>query len=294
MTLLKVPCPNSFKARHLLFLESPGVYASKYSCRDFLCRRGKFAVDKDESLSLLSAPVLLDGGVGGVGIGASPLCTAKCGSLRIGISVAGSGVASTGAWEPETVICRGFGTCIASGIYSLMLRFLPCSSAFFSLFICSPDSFGVAINPWYALRFDWFAMAADMDSPFAVTRAESAVMGIMSSREGGREVSCFQGPGESPVISGEGSGVTSGIAFSIGEDKAELGAEPKFELLPTLVAKTFFILGVRFKPNDVGFEGILVNSLGLRPVVFALASVTVYPGIMSVCIRNPALRGLEC
>jgi len=263
-----------------------------------LCSRGKFAVDKDESLSLLSAPVLLDGGVGGVGIGASPLCTAKCGSLRIGTSVAESGVASTGAWEPETVICRGFGTCIAPGIYSLMLRFLPCSSAFFSLFICSPDSFGVAINPWYALRFDWFAMAAEMDSPFAVTRAESAVMGIMSSREGGREVSCFQGPGESPVISGEGSGVTSGIAFSIGEDKAELGAEPKFEpkfeLLPTLDAKTFFILGVRFKPNDVGFKGILVDSLGLRPVVFALASVTVYPGIMSVCIRNPALRGLEC
>jgi hypothetical protein len=75
---------------------------------------------------------------------------------------------------------------------------------------------------------------------------------------------------------------------------AEPKFEPKFELLPTLVAKTFFILGVRFKPNGVDFEGILVNSLGLRPVVFALASVTVYPGIISVCIRNPALRGLEC
>ena len=108
-------------------------------------------MDKDESLSLLSAPVLLDGGVGGLGIGAKPRCTAKCGSLRMYISVAESGVASrTGAWDPDTVICRGFG--IASGIYSLMLRFLACSSAFLSLFVCGPampDS-----NPWYALLFD--------------------------------------------------------------------------------------------------------------------------------------------
>lgn len=144
MTLLNVPCPRSFRARHLLFFESPGVYASKYSCRDFLCGRGKCAVDKEESLSLLSAPVLLDGGVGGFGMGASPRCTAKCGSLRIYISVAESGGASRiGAWDPETVVYRGFGTCIASGTYSLMLRFLACSSAFFSLFICgltSPDS----------------------------------------------------------------------------------------------------------------------------------------------------------
>ena len=133
-----------------------------------------------------------------------------------------------------------------------------------------------------------------MDSPFDVTRAESAVMGIMRSREEGRDVSFFQGPGESPVKSGEGSGVTSAIAFNIGEDKAELGAEPKFELLPTLVAKTFFILGVRSKPKDVDFEGIRFSSLELRDVVSALASVTVYPGIISVCIRKPALRGVEC
>lgn len=136
-------------------------------------------------------------------------------------------------------------------------------------------------------------MAEDIDSPFAVTRAESAVMGIMSSREVGRDVSFFQGPGESPVISGEGSGVTSAIAFNIGEDKAEFGAEPKFELLPTLLAKTFFILDVRAKEKFDDFDGILFDSLELRAVVFALASVTVYPGIISVCIRRPALKGLE-
>ena len=133
-----------------------------------------------------------------------------------------------------------------------------------------------------------------MDSPLAVTSAESAVIGIMSSREVGREVSFFQGPGESPVISGDGSGVTSAMAFSIGEDRAEFGAEPKFELLPTLLAKTFFILGVRGKEKVVDFVGILLDSLELRAVVFALASVTVYPGIISVCIRNPALSGLDC
>jgi hypothetical protein len=136
-------------------------------------------------------------------------------------------------------------------------------------------------------------MAEDMDSPFAVTRAESAVTGIMSSREVGREVSLFQGPGESPDISGEGSGVTSAIAFNIGEDRAELGAEPKFELLPTLVAKTFFILGVRANEIFDDLVGSLVDSLELRAVVFALAAVTVHPGIISVCIRSPALRGLE-
>jgi hypothetical protein len=115
-------------------------------------------------------------------------------------------------------------------------------------------------------------MAEEMDSPFAVTRAESEVMGIMRSREDGRETSFLQGPGESPDISGEGNGVTSAIAFNIGEDKAELGAEPKFELLPTLLANMFFILGVRAKDILVG---ILDNSLELRAVLFVLAAVTV-------------------
>ena len=109
-------------------------------------------------------------------------------------------------------------------------------------------------------------------------------------------MSFFQGPGESPDKSGEGNGVTSAIALNIGEDKAELGADPKFELLPTLVANTFFMLGVRASDMFVSFlnglDGILDDSLELRAVVFALAAVTVYPGITSVCIRNPALRGL--
>jgi hypothetical protein len=134
-------------------------------------------------------------------------------------------------------------------------------------------------------------MAEEIDSPFAVTRADSEVIGIMRSREAGRDTSFFHGPGESPDISGEGSGVTSAIAFNIGEDNAELGAEPKFELLPTLLAKMFFMLGVRAKEILVG---ILDDSLELRAVLFVLAAVTVYPGMISVCIRRPALRGLEC
>ena len=96
-------------------------------------------------------------------------------------------------------------------------------------------------------------MADDMDSPFAVTSAESEVGGIISSREVGRDASFFQGPGESPVISGEGNGVTSAIAFNMGDDKAEFGAEPKFELLPTLLEKMFFILGVRAKEKFADF-----------------------------------------
>jgi hypothetical protein len=82
-----------------------------------------------------------------------------------------------------------------------------------------------------------------MDSPFAVTSAESAVIGILSSLELGREVSRFQGPGESPDMRGEGRGVTSAIALNIGDESAEFGADPRLELLPKLVAKTFFILG---------------------------------------------------
>ena len=44
---------------------------------------------------------------------------------------------------------------------------------------------------------------------------------------------------------GEGKGVTSAMALSIGEENAELGAEPKPELLPTLDAIRFLTLGVR-------------------------------------------------
>lgn len=84
-----------------------------------------FAAESDESLSLLSPPVLLEGGVGGLGTGAKPLCTARCGSLRICISdVLESGVESRGAWEPDTVICLFIGIGTFSGIYSLRLLFL--------------------------------------------------------------------------------------------------------------------------------------------------------------------------
>ena len=119
-----------------------------------------------------------------------------------------------------------------------------------------------------------------MDSPFAVTRAESAVMGIMRSREGGRDTNFFQGPGESLDIRGEGNGVTSAIAFSIGEDMAEPGRDPAFALLPKLLAKTFLMLGVRAS-GAIGILGVLVtlgmrvDSLELRAVLLFVEGVTV-------------------
>jgi hypothetical protein len=140
------------------------------------------------------------------------------------------------------------------------------------------DSLAFVTNPWYALRLTWFAIAEDIDSPLAVTNADSALMGIMSSREFGREASFFQGPGESPDINGEGRGVTSAIALSIGEDSAELGADPIAEVLPTLLARTFLMLGVLVKGMFVGFElgiGIRDDSLELRAALLVLAAVTV-------------------
>lgn len=133
-------------------------------------------------------------------------------------------------------------------------------------------------NPWYARRLTWFAIAEDIDSPLAVTNADSALMGIMSSREFGREDSFFQGPGESPDIRGEGRGVTSAIALNIGEDNAEFGADPIAEPLPTLLAKTFLMLGVLAKGMFVCFEGGIGtrdDSLELRAVLLVLAAVTV-------------------
>ena len=123
-------------------------------------------------------------------------------------------------------------------------------------------------------------MAADIDSPFAVTSAESAVMGIMLSRDVGRVTSFFHGPGESPDIRGDGSGVTSAIAFSIGEDIAEPGRDPAFELLPTLLAKTFFMLGVRAR-GAIGIldvlvtAGMSVDSLELRAILLFVEGMTV-------------------
>jgi hypothetical protein len=72
---------------------------------------------------------------------------------------------------------------------------------------------------------------------------------------------------------GEGSGVTSAIAFNIGEERAELGADPKPELLPKLLAKTFFILGVRAR--GAMLEGALDKSAEFRAVLLLLAEVTV-------------------
>ena len=89
-----------------------------------------------------------------------------------------------------------------------------------------------------------------MDSPLTVTSADSADMGSMCSREAGRDSNLFQGPGESPDKSGDGKGVTSGIALSMGEEKADGGAELRLELLPMLFANTFLILGVRVMRLD--------------------------------------------
>jgi hypothetical protein len=83
-------------------------------------------------------------------------------------------------------------------------------------------------------------------------------MGSITSREAGRDPSFFQGPGESPVISGDGSGVTSAIALSIGEDKAEFGVELKPDVLPTLLANIFLMLGVRC----IGFIGMFAEGAG--------------------------------
>ena len=111
-----------------------------------------------------------------------------------------------------------------------------------------------------------------------MTSAEFALIGTMRSLEEGRASNFLQGPGESPVISGEGRGVTSAIALNIGEDKAEFGAEPKFEMLPTLLANMFLILGVRtigFMGIFADFEGFRLKSVDIRSVLSALAAVTV-------------------
>ena len=110
-----------------------------------------------------------------------------------------------------------------------------------------------------------------MDSPLAVTRAESAV--TITSWDVGLLVNFFHGPGESPDMSGDGSGVTSDRAFSIGEETTELGAEPRFELLPTLLAKMFLILGVRAMPIVLG--AAWEKSPELLAVLIALAAVIV-------------------
>lgn len=116
------------------------------------------------------------------------------------------------------------------------------------------------------------------------------MMGITSSMEVGLEASFLHGPGESPDMRGEGRGVTSEMAFSMGEETTEFGAELRLVLLPKLLAKTFFTLGVR---GMVIVFGAGCSSMGFGAAgVTALAAVTVYPGI-SVWMRRLALRGVE-
>lgn len=125
--------------------------------------------------------------------------------------------------------------------------------------------------------------------------AESECIGSMCSREVRLEFNRFHGPGESPDMSGEGRGVTSAIAFNIGDEIAEFGAEL---LLPILLARTFLTLGVRARGIPIGpldLECTRVVSGDSRSVipVPVLADVTGPPGTISVCIRRPALKGLE-
>ena len=133
------------------------------------------------------------------------------------------------------------------------------------------------------------AIAEDIDSPFEVTRTESAaVIGTVRSRDVGLETNFLQGPGESPERSGDGSGVTSAIAFSIGDETTDPGKEL---VLPMLLLRMFLILGVRSIPSlsGAGRE----NSSDARLVLCALAATMLKPGLMSVCMRRPALRGLD-
>jgi hypothetical protein len=105
------------------------------------------------------------------------------------------------------------------------------------------------------------SIAEDIDSPLVVTRAESGTPGIIYSRDVGREINFLQGPGESPDINGEGSGVTSAIALSMGDDKAEFGADPICE--PAALLSAFFMLGV-LGGGAIGFCGRFSDSTCFR------------------------------
>lgn len=71
-------------------------------------------------------------------------------------------------------------------------------------------------------------------------------------------MSFFHGPGESLHMSGDGSGVTSGIALSIGEENAELGAEAIYEPAKLLM------LGVRGGGTPMRFDDRTVESVDFR------------------------------
>lgn len=118
-------------------------------------------------------------------------------------------------------------------------------------------------------------MADEIDSPFVVTSTASAGPAITNSRDVGRETSFFQGPGESPDINGDGKGVTSAIALSIGDDKAEFGADPMFEFDPRLFANTCFMLGA-LEGIGIVFDARTAVSpdLRLEDSVFSTGEVT--------------------
>jgi len=89
-------------------------------------------------------------------------------------------------------------------------------------------------------------------------------------------------------MSGDGRGVTSGIALSIGEENAEFGAEVIYEPAKLL------ILGVRGGGPPMRFDGRIVGSVDFREEkpLGSVAGVREAPGMTSVCRRNPALKGL--
>lgn len=92
-------------------------------------------------------------------------------------------------------------------------------------------------------------------------------------------MSFFHGPGESEDNSGEGKGVTSDMALSIGEDTTELAAEP------ALLAMALFTLDERAIGMLLVFDNRRGDSSGLlceADVVVADAAVKFSPGGMLV------------
>jgi hypothetical protein len=89
-------------------------------------------------------------------------------------------------------------------------------------------------------------MAAVIDSPvlaISTLPGDMFAKAAIDSLDDGLP-SFFQGPGESPDISGDGRGVMSPIAVIIGLGTVELAADPD----PSALAKAALTLGVR----DIG------------------------------------------
>lgn len=126
-----------------------------------------------------------------------------------------------------------------SGMYSLTLRLRPCCGP---VWLDAPalPSVPSGPRPAYTFRFEALARAAAIDSPDAETRTESGVGLGISSRDGGRALRSFQGPGESPDRRGDGKGVTSPRADMTGLGTQETGVEG----LPNAFAMALLVLGV--------------------------------------------------